>query len=240
MPKATAPAPRGRLPALNTVARYLDRKIWNYGLILYDRPDLLTFNFLWDVPKLSKLLPNPVVKALFDGWQVSDITTFAPGSPLNITMSTNPTVSFFGSGEGDGSRPLLIGDPNLPGGQRNVTRWFDAGAFMEPVPLTAAQCASGTCPAISYLNIGNTPTNVIRGPGRQTWNTSVFKNFKFGETLTVQFRAEAYNTFNHTNFNAVDTTIQYNAAGVNTRASTGNVTSARDPRIMQFAIRIYF
>ena len=234
---STSGTPSG---ASNTVAHYLDRKIWNYGLMSYDRPDLLTFNFLWDVPKLSGLVPNPVVRAIFDGWQVSDITTFAPGSPLNITMSTNPTVNFFGSGEGDGSRPLLIGDPNLPGGQRNVTRWFDAGAFMEPVPLTAAQCASGTCPAITYLNIGNTPTNVIRGPGRQTWNTSVFKNFKFAERLTVQFRAEAYNTFNHTNFNAVDTTIQYNAAGVNTRASTGNVTSARDPRIMQFAIRINF
>jgi hypothetical protein len=60
------------------------------------------------------------------------------------------------------------------------------------------------------------------------------------EKVTVQFRAEAYNTFNHTNFNAVDATIQYNAAGVNTRSSTGNITSARDPRIMQFALRITF
>jgi hypothetical protein len=224
----------------NTVARYLDRRIWNYGLMSYDRPNLLTFNFLWEVPQLGHVVRNPVVKAIFDGWRLSDITTFAPGSPLNVVMTTNPTVTVLGSGYGDGSRPLLIGNPNLPSNQRTVDNWFNVGAFAEPIPLTAAQCASGTCPAISYGNIGNTPTNVIRGPGRQTWNTAVFKTFSFREKLKVQFRAEAYNLFNHTNFNAVDTTIQYNAAGVNTRSSTANVTSARDPRIMQFALRINF
>jgi hypothetical protein len=234
---STSGTPSG---ASNTVASYLDRKIWNYGLLSYDRPNLLTFNFLLDVPKLSRLMPNPVVKAIFDGWQISDITTFAPGSPLNINMTTNPTVNFFGSGEGDGSRPMLVGNPNLPSSQRSVDNWFNIAAFAEPIPLTAAQCASGTCPAISYMNIGNTPQGIIRGPGRQTWNTAVFKTFRFKERLRVQFRAEAYNTFNHTNFNAVDTTIQYNASGVNTRSSTANITSAREPRIMQFALRINF
>jgi hypothetical protein len=224
----------------NSVARYLDRKIWNYGLMSYDRPNLLTFNFLWSVPSLGRVVPNRFVKAVFDGWQFSDITSFAPGSPLTISMTTNPTVNFFGSGEGDGSRPLLVGDPTLPSGQRDITHWFNLAAFAEPIPLTAAQCATGTCPAITYMNIGNTPNGVVRGPGRQTWNTAVFKTFRFRERVRIQFRAEAYNTFNHTNFNAVDTTIQYNASGANTRSSAANVTSARDPRIMQFALRINF
>jgi hypothetical protein len=222
----------------NEVARYVDRKFWNYGLASYDRPNILTFHFLWDIPRLSRLLPNPVVKAVFDGWQLSDITSFIPGSPLNVTMSTNPTVNFFS--EGDGARPLLVGNPTLSNDQRTVTSWFNQSAFAEPVPITAAQCASGTCPPITWVNFGNTPHGVIRGPGRNNWNTSVFKNFHVTEKLNVQFRAEAYNTFNHTQFNAVDTTIQYNAAGVNTRTSTGNVTSARDPRIMQFALRVTF
>jgi hypothetical protein len=232
---STSGAPTG---ASNTVARYLDRKIWNYGLVSYDRPNTLAINFLWDVPKLGRLVPNRVVKAVFDGWQISDITTFNAGSPLNVTMTTSPTVNFFS--EGDGARPLMVGNPNLPSGQRNATQWFNLAAFAEPIPITAAQCASGTCPAVTYGNVGNTPTNIIRGPGRQTWNTSIFKNFRFKERLNIQFRAEAYNTFNHTNFNAVDTTIQYNAAGVNTRTSSGNITSARDPRIMQFALRVTF
>jgi hypothetical protein len=220
------------------VARYLDRKVWNYGLMSYDRPNMLTFHFLWDVPRLSRLLPNPVVKAVFDGWQISDVTSFIPGSPLSVSMTTSPTVNFFS--EGDGARPLMIGNPNLPKDQRTFTRWFNVAAFAEPIPITAAQCASGTCPAITFGNIGNTPPGIIRGPGRNNWNTSIFKNFRVRERLNIQFRAEAYNAFNHTQFNGVDTTIQYNASGVNTRSSSGNITSTRDPRIMQFALRLNF
>jgi hypothetical protein len=233
---STSGAPSG---ASNSVARYLDRKIWNYGLVSYDRPDVLTFHFLLDVPRLSRVLPSTIVKAVFDGWQVSNITSFIDGSPLNVSMATSPTVNFFA--EGDGARPLLVGNPNLPNSQRSLTQWFNLAAFAEPVPITAAQCASGVCPAVTYGNVGNTPSNVIRGPGRNNWNTSVFKNFRVREgRLNFQVRAEAYNTFNHTQFNAIDTTIQYTAAGVNTRASAGNVTSARDPRIMQFALRVTF
>lgn len=222
----------------NTVARYLDRKIWNYGLASYDRPDVLTMNFLVDVPRLGKVVPNRVVKTIFDGWQISNIVSFIPGSPQQVSMTTNPTVNFFSGG--DGASPLLVGDPTLPKDQRTVSRYFNVGAYAEPIPLTQASCASGTCPAISWVNYGNASTATFRGPGRNNWNTAVYKTFVVREKFRIQFRAEAYNTFNHTQFNAIDTTIQYNAAGVNTRTSSGNVTSARDPRIMQFALRLNF
>jgi hypothetical protein len=153
-------------------------------------------------------------------------------------MTTNPTVNFFS--EGDGARPILVGNPVLPKDQRTVSQYFNVAAFAEPIPLTTASCASGTYPAISWVNIGNAAPTVFRGPGRNNWNTAIFKNFSVKEHLRIQFRAEAYNTFNHTQFNAIDTTIQFNAAGVNTRSSSGNVTSARDPRIMQFALRLNF
>ncbi len=101
-------------------------------------------------------------------------------------MTTNPTISFVA--EGDGGRPLIVGDPMLPKGQRTVNRYFNIAAFAEPMPLTAAGCASGTWQAVSWVNVGN----------------------------------------------------QFKAAGVNTRSSTGNITSARDPRIMQSAMRLNF
>jgi hypothetical protein len=91
----------------NTVPRYLDRRFRNYGLAAYDRPDVLTFHFLWDVPKLSRLLPNPIVRAVADGWQVSDITSFIPGKPLAITMNNSPSVNF--TGGGDAAVPLMVG-----------------------------------------------------------------------------------------------------------------------------------
>jgi hypothetical protein len=222
----------------NVVARYLDRKIWNYGLASYDRPNVLTMNFLLDVPKLGKVVPNPLVKAIFDGWQLSNIVSFIPGSPLAVSMTTSPTVNFFA--EGDGARPLVVGNPMLPKNQQTVSQYFNIAAFAEPIPLTAASCASGTCPAVSWVNVGNAASTSIRGPGRNNWNTSIFKNFRIKERINAQLRGEAYNTFNHTQFNAIDTTIQYNAAGVNTRSSSGNITSARDPRIMQLALRLNF
>jgi hypothetical protein len=222
----------------NQVAMYLNRKFWNYGLAGYDRPDILTFHFLWDVPKLSRLLPNPAIGVLFDGWQVADITSFIAGRPLSVTMTTSPTVNFFGNG--DGARPLIVGNPNLPSSQRTFNQWFNVAAFAEPTPIPASACTTAGCPPVTPANIGDSPTMPIRSPGTNNWSTSLFKNFTIKERLNLQFRAEAYNTFNHTQFSGVDTTIQYNAKGQNIRASAGQITSARDPRVMQFALRLIF
>ena len=98
------------------VARYLNWKVWNYGLAGYDRPNILTFHFYYDVPNLSHVLPNPIVKALFDNWHLTDITSFISGSMQTVSMGTSPSVNF--TGGGDGARPLMVGNPNLvPGGQ---------------------------------------------------------------------------------------------------------------------------
>jgi hypothetical protein len=229
---STSGAPTG---ASNTVARYLNRAVWNYGLAGFDRPNVVTFHFLWDLPKLSRLLPNRVIAAIFDGWQLSDITSFRSGPPLTVSMGTSPSLNI--TGGGDGSRPLMVGNPNGP---QTFTQWFNPAAFAEPVQYSGGACPASGCPPLSIANIGDMPFAPIRGPGRNNWDTSVFKNFVVRERLRFQFRAEAYNAFNHTQWSGVDTTLTYNAAGVNTRQSTGNITSARDPRIMQIALRIIF
>lgn len=77
--------------------------------------------------------------------------------------------------------------------------------------------------------IGTTPSSVVRGPGVNNWNLSLFKNLRLRERLTAQFRAEAYNAFSHTKFN-----------GMNTSAQFGQITGARDPRAMQFALHQRF
>jgi hypothetical protein len=222
----------------NGVARVLDRRVWNYGVAGYDRPNIFTFHFLYDVPRLSRFLPNPVVKAVFDGWQISDITSFISGAPMAISMTTNPSVNF--TGGGDGARPLMVANPNLPSDQRSFNQWYNVAAFAEPIPINPKSCTNAGCPPITVANIGNMPAMAIRGPGVANWNTSVFKNVRVRERWNVQLRAEAYNTFNHTQFSGVDTTIQFNAAGQNTRLTSGNVTSARDARVMQFAVRVQF
>ena len=84
------------------------------------------------------------------------------------------------------------------------------------------------------------PRLALRGPGTNNWNTSLFKNFKVKERVNFQFRAEAYNTFNHTQFSSVNTTMTFNAAHVNTNAAAGQDSAARNPRVMQFALRLTF
>jgi len=220
------------------VSQTVPRSIWNYGLAGYDRPNILTFYLLWDVPKLSRVLPNRFIKAVFDGWQVSDITSFITGQELGISMSESPTVNFVGGG--DGSRPLMVANPNLPSSQRSVNTWYNVGAFMEPIAMSPSLCTTAGCPAPTVANIGDMPATSVRGPGVNDWETSVFKNFTVKERFRFQLRGEAYNTFNHTQFSGVGTSIQFNAAGVNQTAAAGTITSARDARYLQLALRLMF
>ena len=135
----------------------------------------------------------------------------------------------------------MIGNPVLSGSKRTIDTWFNAAAYAEPVPLgTGGLCPATGCPALTILNIGDAANTQFRGPGVNNWQTSLFKNFTVKEHYRCQFRFEAYNTFNHTQFSGVDTGIQFNAAGVNTSASTGNISSARDPRYLQLALRLMF
>lgn len=221
-----------------TVAHYLNRAVWNYGVAGYDRPNIFTFYFLLDVPRLSRLVNHAVVRAVFDGWQLSDTTSFISGAPLAVTMGTSPSVNF--AGGGDGARPLMVGNPILPSGQRTVDHWFNVQAFGEPIPISPSSCTASGCPPITWVNFGNMPQNPFRGPGVNNWNTSVFKNFVLKERMNFQLRMEAYNTFNHTQFEKVNSSISFNAAGVNTTTAAGSISAARDPRYLQLALRITF
>jgi hypothetical protein len=79
---------------------------------------------------------------------------------------------------------------------------------------------------------GNERTGAVRGPGYQVWNLDLFKNIALTENSHLQFRVEAFNAWNHTNF----TTVQLQLG----TALAGNVTAARDPREMQFGVKYIF
>ncbi len=217
-----------------TVARYLDRKFWNYSLASLDRPHILTFSFLWDLPQLGSRIGHRITKAVLDGWQISNITSFLNGAPTTVSMGTSPAINFVGGG--DGVRPIMIGNPILPKNERTFDRYFNVAAFGEPTPLTPGQISYSP----TWLNYGNMTRFPLHGPGTNNWSTSLFKNFTVHERLRFQFRAEAYNLFNHTQYSAVNTTITFNAAGQNTNAAAGQVTAARAPRVMQLALRVVF
>jgi len=119
-------------------------------------------------------------------------------------------------------RPDLVGNPNqasaTSGPIHTFMQWFNTSAFAL-VPANEARP-------------GDSPNGVVHGPGVQRWDLSLFKNTKVNERVTTQFRAEATNVFNHTNPD-----LPNNVFGTGT---FGQITSVRDPRILQLAMKLYF
>ena len=109
-----------------------------------------------------------------------------------------------------------------------VKQWFNAvGAVAQPAPLT----------------FGNAPKNFIKGPGRDAWNLSLFKDFQFNERAGVQLKVESFNTWNHTQFTGVNTGVLNGTTGTGAGAYNGTegaVTSVADPRVFQLGAKAYF
>jgi len=217
-----------------TVATYNNIRTWNYGKAGFDRTHIVNLTWLWDIPQASKLWNNGVSRWALDNWQVSGLASFVSGAPLywNNTTTAGNSNSSFGtgnltngvdlSGGGDGWRPVVIG--NAANAPRNFYQWFNSSAFGLPAPGTA----------------GNAGPLVARGPGINNWDISLFKNFVVREKVRLQIRVESYNTFNHTQFDAVYTQVKFDPTGKQVNGQFGQVVTARDPRILQFAARISF
>lgn len=232
------------------VVTFLDRKEWNYGLADYDRTHIFAANYLWNLP--GNKLDNGFLRAVLGGWQVSGLTRFQSGAPLSLTDAAlrtgcsipnapcaATTANNFGTditGGGDGWRAVLSGPPTLPSDQRRVDRWFDTSVFSPPA---LAQQVTDMAGVERVLARGNTGRTFARGPGMNNTDLALFKNIGIGKA-TAQLRIEAYNVFNHTQFNAVDVTPQWDQSGAQVNPAFGRVTSTRDPRIVQLAVRLKF
>lgn len=208
----------GEFGAINTVAPLRD---WNYGLAGFDRTHIVKINWLWDLPKHNWGFKP--ARAVLNGWQVSGITTFQSGAPVNVGYSLVTAADLSGT-PSISPRILVIGDPVMPKGDRTFSSNFRTDVFRVP--------AAGT--------LGTTSKTLLRGPGINNWDIALFKNFQIREGLRAQFRAEGYNAFNHTQFSTFDSTARFDATGAQVNGQFGQFTAARDPRFMQLAIRVQF
>jgi len=203
----------------------------------FDRTHVFTTNFVYELP-IFRGRTDALGTAL-GGFQLSGIYTAQSGTPLTITQSiTGVSPSAFNDPLGTGStlRPNLVGDPH---GTGSITQYFNAAAF-----------------APAFFNYGTAGRGIVRGPGVNNFDFSVQKIFRFAETRNLQFRAEFFNIFNHTQYNNPGTTITFTPdptvavpAGtlptrfVQTSTSLqtfGVVTSTRDPRQIQFGLKFNF
>lgn len=213
----------------NAVNPYLDYRVRNYGKAGFDRTHNFVLNYLYDLPKVSKLGGggNGIVRAVLDDWQLSGLTTFTSGAPLGIGYSLVSGADLVGSsGAGIDSRVNMIGNPVLPKGDRTPLRHFNTSAFAPP---TRAE-----------FGIGNAPKDVLRGPGLQVFDVTLIKNIPFSEAKRLQLRFEFYNFLNHANFQGVDTTARFDAQNRQVSGTFGQYTSTLDARRVVLGAKFYF
>ena len=155
---------------------------------------------------------NSLVSALITGWQVNGITTLQSGGVFTPVVANSAA----NAGTGGAIRPNRIGNGELPSSQRSVNRWFNLSDFVAP-PI---------------YQFGNSGRNILTGPGLVNFDFSLFRHFQITERVNLEFRTEAFNIFNRPNFNLPDTSIDTPTSGI--------ISSARDPRQIQFALQLKF
>ncbi len=150
-------------------------------------------------------------EGLLGNWRWSGIVIMQTGAPFTVNL----TEDVANIGAGPAQRPNLIGDPNVPGGQRSADRWFDTEAFSLQDPFT----------------FGSAPRNPVFGPGLAAVDMSFSKSW-FVDTGRLEFRWEVFNLLNRTNFDLPNRFFG--------SPNFGRIFSAKNAREMQFGFRYSF
>jgi hypothetical protein len=186
----------------------------DHGLSDFDVAHRLAVSFVWNLPfgKGRKFGSDAsgATQALFGGWQINGIYLAQGGFPFSVQAADVGCLNDMPFCTTT-NRANIVGDIHSGGG--TTQQWFNTSAFAQP--------AAG--------ELGNSGRNILRGPGRNNLDLSLFKNFYAGPT-TLQFRVEAFNALNHPQFLGVGTNL--------TAPTFGVVTSARDARIVQLGIKL--
>jgi hypothetical protein len=205
------------------------------------RPHNLKVTYNWMLPGASRFMGNnPIAKGVFDGWQLSGISTFLGGTYGNFGYNFSgaaPNATTLTGGLG-GSRVVIVCDPNLPRGERTFERQYRTECVRPPGPLTDPNDTlyQGT-------GVGAGQEDARMGLGYINHDMTLLKNFSIGGGRYLQVRAEAYNVFNTTQYQGVNTTATFDfATGVQTNPAFGSISGVRanSNRVMQLGIRLTF
>ena len=184
-----------------------------------DQPQALVINYIWDIPLFRG--QTGFKGQTLGGWQLSGVNSFSSGLPASACLLSDNAglgAEFLSNGC---ERPNLVASPNLGSGSRTVARYFNTSAFILP--------PTGT--------FGDAAKNVIRLPGINNWDFAVSKKFRtpwlggalFDQSGGLQFTAQFFNVWNHTQFSGLDTSFG--------DPGFGRLTSVRLPREIQFGLK---
>ena len=190
---------------------------FDWGPANFDRRHRLVASVLWEIPGS---FDNAVLDAILAKWSLTGIYQYMSGAPFTVTSGVDNARTGTGGQFAD-----IIGDPALPDDRstaEQIAQWFNTSAYTVN--------ALGT--------FGTSGRNSLRGPDFQTLDLGLMKTFDLGPRLRTQFRLEAFNALNRTNFNLPD--------GNRSSGNFGRITGASqaggggDPRILQLALRLFF
>jgi len=226
---------------------------YDYRLASYDVPHVLAVNYVYDLPSVTKRFSGPKwLSYITDNFQFSGVTQFMSGAPIDSGIWWPPANTISGTYnvwwinyQRAWIYPEISGDVNKHVG----TSKFNPAAFQPPnlgIPSGASR-------------------SNLRGGGLQNWDMSIFKNIPLGnEQRYLQLRLEAFNVFNHPNFENINMNWYMNPPTGSTpaelvfatRGSSGCDTSATygscfgeynsqysgngGPRVIQLGAKIYF
>jgi hypothetical protein len=209
----------------------------NYGPLGIDRRNTVAINYIYEIPGL--FAKNSWGHSLLDGWQVAGVTRFQSGAPYEVSFSVqglnnqNITGSFT-----EPPRVQLVGSP---------FSGISGDVFHRINPLAFAP------PPVGNIGLGE-GRNPFIGPGINNTDLSLQKTVAVRERFSLQLRLDAFNAFNHPQFTGINSNIVFksitggntlsNIANlfdpVNNQNGFGSVSGARDPRILQTALRVVF
>jgi len=182
------------------------------GLSLLDAKNRFVFSPVWELPIPKR--PGFTGKAI-NGWGVSAIIIYQSGFPIRVQDQNDAELqsSFFFE---DANTPQVTGRIQFQNPKTNGGFWFNTSNFTDP--------AAGT--------FGNVPHALCCGPAISNTDIVISKKTPISERLNTEFRAEFYNAWNHTQLQNPD--------GNFTDSTFGQILKARDPRVMQFALKFLF
>ncbi|HWT01811.1 MAG TPA: carboxypeptidase regulatory-like domain-containing protein [Pyrinomonadaceae bacterium] len=155
---------------------------------------------VYDLPALGF---NRKLRALTKGWHLSAIFQAQSGFPFTISVFGDTANSGTLLGENP-VRANYTGQPVFDQNSRTADRWFNPAAFAAP-------------PAFTFGNVGR---NTVYGPGLQTLDLALHREFALTENVKFQFRAELFNALNHTNLGTPNRFVNTPQFGTITEAAT--------------------
>ncbi|MDE0620103.1 MAG: hypothetical protein OXH83_00390, partial [Bryobacterales bacterium] len=190
------------------------------GLSQFNTPHRFTASILYQLPMR---FDSRAVQAIAGGWQLGSIVTLSTGTPIYGGHCSDL------NGTGQNNRGDAIGDPRVssPTPQEFWKKGPDGRSATIACNVPDAQGFN----ELTYRD-GNRGRNTLQRPGFNNWDFSVMKDFALSEKYTVQFRFESFNFANHPNWNNPNSNPRSRNFGV--------ITSAREMRTNQFALKLIF